>query len=535
MTDSIQIVRLVVASPGDVQGEREVVPIVVEEVNRWIASLLDMRLEVARWETDAYPGFHLDGPQALIDRILRIEDSDILVGIFWKRFGTLIKDGTTGTEHEIRKAYDAWKLNSRPQLMIYFNQKPYYPTSKEETDQWGQVLDFRKDFPSEGLWWPYKTKSDFERLLRNHLLNFIRDNFVVGKARPIPNKSNAVHQLQLLPPAPGLFLGRDEGLQQLKRRLGIPSDAEKVRVRHVAVVRGWPGVGKSSIAAALAYDAEARNAFRDGILWASLGQTPSLLSILAGWGRALGNNELLKAPTLKEAAAQLSLLLAKKQMLLIVDDVWETEHAVPFQQASGSECGLLFTTRETKVAEAIASPSDIYVLPVLTEESALELLRILSPSVVIDYPAESLDLVRDLERLPLALQVAGHTLNAEAKLGWSVREMLVGLRSGAEIIRKKAPADRIDLERQTIPTVAALFRQSTDRLDDFHRGCFAYLGPFAPKPATFDLAALKAVWEVDDPRPIVRELVGHGLLEPVGGRFQMHALLVAHARSLLAK
>jgi len=60
------------------------------------------------------------------------------------------------------------------------------------------------------------------------------------------------------------------------------------------------------------------------------------------------------------------------------------------------------------------------------------------------------------------------------------------------------------------------------------------LGAFAPKPATFDLAMMKAVWEVEDPRPAVRVLIDRGLLEPIveSGRFQMHALLVMHARSL---
>jgi hypothetical protein len=39
---------------------------------------------------------------------------------------------------------------------------------------------------------------------------------------------------------------------------------------------------------------------------------------------------------------------------------------------------------------------------------------------------------------------------------------------------------------------------------------------------------------VDDPRPTVRVLVNRGLLEPLtGGRFQMHSLLVLHAKSLL--
>jgi hypothetical protein len=111
--------------------------------------------------------------------------------------------------------------------------------------------------------------------------------------------------------------------------------------------------------------------------------------------------------------------------------------------------------------------------------------------------------------------------------------MLSGLRSGADIVKQKAPSDRTDLERQTIPTVAALLNQSTDRLDEFSRECFAYLGPFAPKPATFDVGALAAVWQLADPKPVIRELVNHGLLEPVGGRFKMHALLVAHARAML--
>ena len=109
--------------------------------------------------------------------------------------------------------------------------------------------------------------------------------------------------------------------------------------------------------------------------------------------------------------------------------------------------------------------------------------------------------------------------------------MLAEIRAGAKIIEAQAPADRV--EAGQIPSVQALLQKSTEMLDARIRDCFAFLGAFAPKPATFDLAAMKAVWEVDDPKPIVRALAGHGLLEPVaGGRFQMHALLVAHARSL---
>jgi hypothetical protein len=90
------------------------------------------------------------------------------------------------------------------------------------------------------------------------------------------------------------------------------------------------------------------------------------------------------------------------------------------------------------------------------------------------------------------------------------------------------------MQQDTPPTVATLLKRSTDTLKESTRERFALLGLFVPKPATFDLGAMSAIWDVEDPKPTARELVNRGLLEPVGsGRFQMHALLVLHARSML--
>ena len=170
----VQILRIVVASPGDVQAERNALATVVEELNHGIAQDRGIRLELARWETDASPGFHPEGPQGLIDPILRIETCDVLIGIFWKRFGTPMHDAQSGTEHEFRLGYEAWKRAGRPHIMVYFNQRAYTPKTREETDQWGQVLDFQRHFPKEGLWWPYRGRAPFERLVRNHLTQFLR-------------------------------------------------------------------------------------------------------------------------------------------------------------------------------------------------------------------------------------------------------------------------------------------------------------------------------------------------------------------------
>lgn len=167
------ILRIVVASPSDVQAERNVLPGVVEELNHGIARERGLQLNITRWEENAYAGFHPEGPQGLIDAILRIEDCDIFIGIFWKRFGTPVHDAKSGTEHEFRRAYETWQQKRRPHIMMYFNQRAYAPKTAAETEQWGPVLQFRENFPKQGLWWPYNGRAQFERLVRRQLTQLI--------------------------------------------------------------------------------------------------------------------------------------------------------------------------------------------------------------------------------------------------------------------------------------------------------------------------------------------------------------------------
>jgi hypothetical protein len=78
----MHILRIVVASPSDVQAERDALSGVVDELNHGIARGHGLQLDITRWEDDAYAGFHPQGPQGLIDAILRIEECDIFIGIF---------------------------------------------------------------------------------------------------------------------------------------------------------------------------------------------------------------------------------------------------------------------------------------------------------------------------------------------------------------------------------------------------------------------------------------------------------------------
>lgn len=343
-------------------------------------------------------------------------------------------------------------------------------------------------------------------------------------------QSLSVQTTGILPPLPSLVIGRESALNDLKHRLGI-NESEKPHP--ITVVQGWPGVGKSTLIAALAHDHEVNHTFLDGILWASLGENPDLVAELLSWVKALKFADVSDRVSLEELTAMLRTNLRAKRMLLIVDDVWRAEHLAPFR-VGGQHCALLVTSRLNDVARTIAATSrDLYKLHILTEENAFELLAALAPQAATQYPTESLALVRSLEGLPLGIQVAGRLLENEMQFDWGVKDLLVELQEGVRLLQAQAPGDLAGQLPQTPPTVGVLLQRSTDALDELTRERFADLGLFVPKPATFNLDAMAALWDVANPKETARILVNRGLLEPLsGGRFQMHALLMLHARSL---
>lgn len=363
------------------------------------------------------------------------------------------------------------------------------------------------------------------------LYEAIRDGEPVFSAAPQSYNRESARVTSVLPPLPALVVGREDALAELRSRLGVVQPETR---RPTTIIEGWPGVGKSTMIGALAHDPALNAAFPDGVLWTSLGEAPALPQKLMVWGEALHVIPPGKSPPLETLTSKLTAALRDRQMLLIVDDVWQVEHAAPFQ-VGGQGCAMLMGSRLSSIARALAPTSaDVYRLPVLTDEYALSLLSHLAPGTVDSHPEESLQLIHDLEGLPLALQVAGRLLHEEMNMGWGVVELLQELRSGANLLNAQAPNDM--QQGYTAPTVMALLKRSTDTLkaDVLHH--FAMLSMFAAKPSTFDLAAMAAVWGVPDAKPTVRQLVNRGLLEPIrGGRFQMHALLMLHAQQIMAE
>lgn len=461
----------------------------------------------------------------------KIDEADVYVGIYAHRYG-YIEQGHDKSVTEIEFDYAGQRNIER----LCFLVDPKWPWPPEAWDYKNQerLQSFKSRVDASLIRGQFTTVNDLRVKLMHALFEW--------KGRH-PGSDDADHDEQppaapasLAPPTPPLFIGRENDLASLKARLGIGLGAAR---RPLTVIRGWPGVGKTTLVNALAHDPEVAAAFPDGVLWAAIGQTPNPIGELLAWARALGAGDVGGQRSLDDVMNQVRALLRERRALLIVDDVWDVGAGAPFKLA-GPHCATLFTTRLADVAGQLATtPDDVYKLGQLAENEALELLARLAPTVAERHPAECRQLVNDLEGLPLAIRVSARLLEAEAGLGWGVSNLLAELAAGPKLLAETAPDDRLDPQTGTIPTVSVVLKQSTDRLDETTRDRYAYLGAFAPKPATFDLEAMKAVWlaeSIEDAKATVRTLADRGLLEPIigAGRFQIHAVLVLHAKSLLS-
>jgi len=122
----------------------------------------------------------------------------------------------------------------------------------------------------------------------------------------------AEHRRGAIPSRPGDLVGRDADIDGLLGtvRTVAKSDGTPGRLGpSTIVVVGLPGVGKTAVIAELANRDELEDLFPDGVLWSSLGASPDLISVVAGWSRSVGGPDLRRAGSASEASSRLAAFL----------------------------------------------------------------------------------------------------------------------------------------------------------------------------------------------------------------------------------
>ena len=161
MAFDAKILRVLIASPGDVGDERNVIPEIINDWNTINSVLSKVVLMPVKWETHSAPLMG-DRPQAIINKQL-VNDCDILVGIFWTRVGTNTGVAISGTAEEIEQFVEMKKP-----VMLYFSQLPIEP-DKIDVSQFTTLKNFKEKMRLQGLTESYSGIPDFRQKFSRQL------------------------------------------------------------------------------------------------------------------------------------------------------------------------------------------------------------------------------------------------------------------------------------------------------------------------------------------------------------------------------
>jgi hypothetical protein len=120
MADSRKVVKVFLASPGDLPDERRAAKSVADEFNALYAEEFGYQVELVGWEdTVSVYG----RPQATINR--ELERCDLFVGLMWKKWGTppdVSGPYSSGFEEEYETSVHRRLSVGRPEISLLFKE-----------------------------------------------------------------------------------------------------------------------------------------------------------------------------------------------------------------------------------------------------------------------------------------------------------------------------------------------------------------------------------------------------------------------------
>jgi DNA-binding SARP family transcriptional activator len=319
------------------------------------------------------------------------------------------------------------------------------------------------------------------------------------------------------------FVGRDSELSELDEVLA-GTCSEPIRI---AMIAGTAGVGKTALAVRWAHRVHGR--FPDGQLYVDLrGYGPdepvSASDGLAAFLRALGVEGPDIPPDLADRAALYRTLVARRRMLIVLDNARTPDQVRPLLPG-GRTCFVLVNSRDALIGLGVREGAHRVLLDRLRASDALDLFHSMGGERARAEPRAAATLVERCARLPLALRVAAEQIKSRG--GVSAADL------ADELADQQRRLDALDVDGDPNTAVRAVFSWSYRHLRPAAARLFRLWGLHPGH--VVDPHAL-AVLAEDDPtitRRTVATLVQAHLAEEVApGRYEMHDLMRAYATEL---
>lgn len=187
MSYQATVIPIMIASPGDVAVERNIIREVIHDWNDVNSASSKVMLAPIGWESHTSP--ELGGrPQEIINKRI-LKHCDLLVGVFWTRLGTPTGKAASGTVEEIEEHIAAGKP-----AMIYFSTKP---ASLETVDikQYQEKEKFKEKLKSLGLVEEFENEEQFRTLFAKQLpITLIHNEYLQKEIATTTNLSVTVEK-----------------------------------------------------------------------------------------------------------------------------------------------------------------------------------------------------------------------------------------------------------------------------------------------------------------------------------------------------
>jgi hypothetical protein len=159
MPQPITLYRVFLAAPSDVTEELVLLQEVLTDWNLQHGQALQARVELVNWRTHTHPATG-KRPQALVNK-QAFDSCDLVVAIFWSRFGTPTGRAGSGTEEEIMRA-----IKQKKPVLVYFSTRP---VPGQKPVEHSRIEKFKRRFGQRALYGQYSEIESFTKELRNHL------------------------------------------------------------------------------------------------------------------------------------------------------------------------------------------------------------------------------------------------------------------------------------------------------------------------------------------------------------------------------
>jgi hypothetical protein len=173
MGKQVTILKVFVASPGDLSEERAALDAVIRELNQTQSDRTGVYLDLIRWETHAVPGMGTDA-QAVVNESLG-DEYDIFIGILSTRFGSATPRAGSGTEEEFERAYTRFNKNPEQLRIMFYFKDPVIKASEIDLGQYALVRAFQEKLGEKGLYFKFSSTEEFASLVRIHLSRQVQD------------------------------------------------------------------------------------------------------------------------------------------------------------------------------------------------------------------------------------------------------------------------------------------------------------------------------------------------------------------------